>query len=257
MLILAVIPSAILFYVIWRCDREEKEPVGLLIRLLVFGALSIIPALFFELFLEEIYADFFPAHSYVAIFIDNFIGTSLIEEGAKYFILRKSTWKHPAFNYTFDAVVYSVTASLGFATVENIVYVLDGGFGTAISRALFSVPGHTIFAIYMGYYYGLARHAEAYNDSRLTKKHLKKALFVPVMIHGFYDFCLDTGMDIMLLVFLVFEVVITILAIRQTRRLSNIHVEIPADPFIAQNTADNTPESTVTTATPPDTNPPS
>ena len=240
MLALAIIPSIILFIIIWRSDKIEKEPPKLLWKLFGFGALTTISAVILENIGASILSLIFPEASIIYMIIDNFLIVALAEEAGKFFVLKKTTWKNPAFNYTFDAVVYSVTASLGFATVENIIYVLDGGFGVAVTRALLSVPGHVIDAIYMGYYYGLAKHAEAYNDSRLAKKHLKKALFVPVLIHGFYDFCLDTDIGLIYLVFFIFEIVITILAIRQTRRLSNIHVEIPSSTEPSANSsADN------------------
>ena len=124
-------------------------------------------------------------------------------------------------------MVYAVTVSLGFATLENILYLFEASIGIAVVRALFSVPGHVIDAIYMGYYYGLARHADAYGDERLTKKYLRRAFFVPVVIHGFYDFCLSTEYGIFLLIFLTFEVVITILAVKKFRQLSKLPVTIP------------------------------
>ncbi len=218
LLILAVVPSAVLFYVIWRHDKNEKEPAGLLIRLFVLGALSIIPAVLAEEFLEMINLELFTEGSYVYIFVDNFIGTALVEEGVKYFFLKKSTWKNPNFNYTFDAVVYAVVVSLGFATIENILYVIDDELSTAIARAIFSVPGHVIDAVFMGYYYGKARLAA--ERTRERRRNLRLALLVPVMMHGVYDFCLSAEDEIFILVFLLFEIVITVLAVRRVRKLS-------------------------------------
>ena len=230
MLLLSVLPSIILFIIIWKSDKIEKEPPKLLLKLFFFGFLTIISAIFIENVVGDLILGFLDTSSILYHLIDNFLIVAVAEEGGKFFVLKKATWKHPAFNYTFDAVVYSVTVSLGFATPENILYLLDADVGLALSRALFSVPGHVIYAVYMGYYYGLAKHAEAYNDMRLRDKNLKKAFIVPVLLHGFYDFCLSPENGILLLVFLVFEIVITILAIKQTRRLSNIRAEIPGQP---------------------------
>ena len=83
-----------------------------------------------------------------------------MEEGGKYFVLKHKTWRHPAFNYTFDAVVYAVTAALGFAVAENILYVMDGGVGVALLRAAVAVPGHAFDGVFMGYYYGIAKTAQ-------------------------------------------------------------------------------------------------
>ncbi|MBQ7679105.1 MAG: PrsW family intramembrane metalloprotease, partial [Butyrivibrio sp.] len=160
MLLLAVVPSIILFIVIWRSDKIEKEPAKLLWALFGCGALTIISAIIIGK-LGELVFSFLAAESLLYILIDNMILTALVEESGKFFVLKKLTWKHPAFDYTFDAVVYAVCASLGFATLENIIYLIDAGISTGIARAVFSVPGHTMFGVFMGYFYGMAKTAEA------------------------------------------------------------------------------------------------
>ena len=227
MLLLAILPSIILFYFVWKGDRYEKEPPKLLLKLFLFGALTTVSASIIEIFFGDVVFGFMDHQGILFLLIDNFLIVALSEEAGKFFVLKKITWKHPAFNYTFDAVVYAVTVSLGFATLENILYLFDGSMGTAVIRALFSVPGHVIDAIYMGYYYGLARHAAGYNDERLKKKNLKLAFLVPVLIHGFYDFCLSTEYGIFILIFLVFEIVITIVSIKKFIKLSRIEATIP------------------------------
>ena len=227
MLLLSILPSIILFYFVWKGDRYEKEPPKLLWKLFFFGMLTTISAFIIEVVGGDYIFAFLDHQGMLFLLIDNFILVAVSEEAGKYFVLKKLTWKHPAFNYTFDAVVYAVTVSLGFATLENILYLVDGGIGLALVRALFSVPGHVIDAIYMGYYYGLARHSDAYGDTRLCKKYLKRAFLVPVAIHGFYDFCLSTENWLFILIFLVFEVVITILAIKKFKQLSKVTAQIP------------------------------
>lgn len=218
LLALAVLPSVVLFYMIWRYDRKEKEPFGLLAKLFVFGLLTIGPAIVVGTFLTDLFEE--DAGTLPYLIFDNFIATALIEEGGKYFVLKKATWKHPAFNYTFDAVVYAVTVSLGFATLENIIYVMGDTLSTAIVRALLSVPGHVMYAIFMGYYYGKAKLGAA------RKRNLVKALLVPTLLHGFYDFCLVTDSDIFILYFIAFELVLTAAAIRTVRKLSKGDREI-------------------------------
>lgn len=227
MLLLSVLPSIILFIVVWKGDRYEKEPPKLLLKLFLFGALTTISAGIIEILFGDYVLGFMDHQGILFAFIDNFLIVALAEEAGKYLVLKKVTWKHPAFNYTFDAIVYAVTVSLGFATLENILYLIEGTIGNALIRALFSVPGHVIDALYMGYYYGLARFADAHNDKRLTKKNLKLAFFVPVLIHGFYDFCLSTEYGLFILIFLIFEIVITILAIKKFLQLSKIAATIP------------------------------
>ena len=78
-----------------------------------------------------------------------FILVGLVEEGSKWIILKSFTWKNKEFNYIYDAIVYAVFVSLGFAALENIIYVLNGGITTAITRTIFSIPGHTFFGVFM------------------------------------------------------------------------------------------------------------
>ena len=227
MLLLSVLPGIILFIIIWKCDRYEKEPPKLLLKLFLFGALTTISAAIIEVLFSDYIFGFMNHQGILFLLLDNFIFVALTEETGKYLVLKKVTWKHPAFNYTFDAIIYAVAVSLGFATLENILYLVDEGFELAIIRALFSVPGHVIDAIYMGYYYGLAKHAEAFYDTTLKNKNLKKAFLVPVLIHGFYDFCLSTESIVFILIFLVFEVIITVLTAKKFMQLSKIAATIP------------------------------
>ncbi|MCR5687233.1 MAG: PrsW family intramembrane metalloprotease [Lachnospiraceae bacterium] len=229
MLQLAVLPSIILFIIVWKGDRYEKEPPKLLLKLFLFGALTTVSASIIEILAGDYILAFMDHQGMPYIVIENFLIVAVAEEAGKYFVLKRASWKDPAFNYTFDGVVYAVTVSLGFATLENILYLFEGGIGTAVVRALFSVPGHAIDAVYMGYYYGLAKYAAAFKDMGLMKKNLKKAFFVPVILHGFYDFCLSTEYGIFILIFLVFEVVITVLAAKKFLRLSKIEAVIPED----------------------------
>ena len=219
MIALAIIPSIILFVLIWRSDKTEKEPLSLLAKLFLFGALTIISAMVIGNLGERLVRPLL-GESLIFLLIDNFILTALVEESGKYFVLKKTTWKHPAFNYTFDAVVYSVCASLGFATLENILYILDGNLSTAISRGLLSVPGHVSYAIFMGFYYGMAKLASTHGDEKQSKNYLIKALWIPVALHGFYDFCLSTDNLAFIILIIIFEIVIFVLAAKKVRKLS-------------------------------------
>ncbi len=226
MFLLAIIPSIVLFILVWRGDKIEKEPPRLLLKLFGYGALTTVSALLIGMFFDDVIFASANKQNLLYIFFDNMIVTALVEEAGKYIVLRKLTWKHPAFDHTFDAVIYAVCASLGFATVENILYLVDGDMGTAIMRALLSVPGHVIDAIFMGYYYGLAKCAEAESDESGKSRNLKLALIVPVLLHGTYDFCISTDYDILLVAFFVFEVVVIIKAVKKFKQLSREDMSI-------------------------------
>lgn len=227
MLLLGLVPSIVLFIIVWRGDKIEKEPPKLLIKLFLLGLLTTFSALVIEVVSSDYIFGFLDHESLFYIFIDNFILTAMVEEGGKYFVLKKFTWKHPAFDHTFDAVVYAVVVSLGFATLENLLYLIDESYFLAIVRGVLAVPGHVIYAVYMGYYYGLAKYSDAIGAQQYTKPNLLKAFFVPVLLHGFYDFCLSTDNGFFILIFFVFEIVLTIFVIRKFRRISKADTAIP------------------------------
>lgn len=220
LLLAAVLPSILLIVYIYRKDRVEKEPIGMLLGLFVLGGLTTISALVLELGAGALLSMIAAEDSLFYIAVENFLIVALAEEGGKYFVLKKRTWKSREFNYTFDAVVYAVVVSLGFATVENILYVLNGDMTTAILRGVLSVPSHAIDAVFMGSFFGVAKYFADMGSPRRRNTYLRLALVVPVLTHGFYDFCLTADAEIFIWLFLIYEIVITILAFRQVRKLS-------------------------------------
>lgn len=216
---LAILPAVIIMGFIYYKDKVEKEPIGLLIGLFIMGAtISVIGACVAELTLEKGLTEVSSKGSTIYNFIMCFFIVALSEEGFKFLVLRLKTWKHKAFNYTFDAIVYSVVVSLGFATLENILYVVDEGtYHIALVRGLLSVPGHAIDGVFMGLFYGKAKYAQCCGDMSGKSKNMFLTLFVPILTHGFYDFCLftasDTENDGMIMVFFAFEIVVTIAAL--------------------------------------------
>ncbi|MBQ9493614.1 MAG: PrsW family intramembrane metalloprotease, partial [Oscillibacter sp.] len=217
---LAVLPSVLLIAYTYRKDTIEKEPPSLLIRLFGWGALTVISAIVLGAVLEIVAEALVERDTMAWLILDNFLMTALVEEGGKYFVLKWRTWKSPHFDYIFDGIVYAVIVSLGFATVENILYLSDGDLSTAVMRAVFSVPGHAVNAVFMGSFYGLAKRFDLAGDARKCRAYLRRALWVPTLIHGFYDFCLSTGDAFFICVFFVFEIVVTVSAFRRVRKFS-------------------------------------
>jgi len=185
LLAVAVIPGAFLAAVIYKMDKFEHEPPALIVKLLLLGAVSAVPTLIFELLLDDFISESFSGVLF--LIIDNFLGTALIEEGFKLLFLKLGSWKNKAFDYQFDGIVYAVSVSLGYAILENVIYVFQGGFVTGILRAITIIPGHAIFGIYMGYYYGMAKYYDYRHAKKKVKKYMRLALFVPIILHGMYD----------------------------------------------------------------------
>ena len=117
-----------------------------------------------------------------------FVIVAFSEEGAKYILLRRRTWRSDAFNCQFDGVVYAVFVSLGFALWENLGYVAMYGLSTALVRAVTAVPGHACFGVFMGVYYGRAKRYDNDGDLVNAKRCRTMAVLMPALLHGAYDF---------------------------------------------------------------------
>jgi len=184
---LALIPVIALLVFIYFKDKNEKEPIGLLIGLFFAGMGTIITALIGEgigsLFLQLI----FPYDCMLKGIIDAMIIVGPIEELGKFLVLWLITWRNKHFNYSFDAIVYSVFVSLGFAAFENVGYVFENGLGTAFMRMFSAVPGHACFAVFMGFFYSKAKYASVTKKSGKAASNIILAMLVPILIHGVYD----------------------------------------------------------------------
>lgn len=143
-----------------------------------------------------------------------------MEEGSKLLFLKLFSWKNPNFNYVFDAVVYAVFVSLGFAAFENVKYVFSYGLVTAAVRAVTAVPGHLSFSVFMGVFYGRAKLCQVYGNSSGRAKNLALSYLVPVFFHGFYDACAMIGGSTATLIFLAFVIFMYIIVFRLLRAAS-------------------------------------
>ena len=212
LLILALAPVLIIAAYIYFRDKYEKEPIRLLLFALIAGGLTVIPILFLEGFLDK-YTNFFPGLLSAAW--KAFVVAAFSEELFKYLALYLLIWKSPEFNEKFDGIVYATYVSLGFAAVENILYVMEGGITTGIMRAITAVPAHAIFGITMGFYFGMAKF---YEKQRAELKW--KALAFPILLHGIYDFILFTGIAWLTIVFFSFVIYLYISGLKRIKELS-------------------------------------
>ncbi|WP_321371223.1 PrsW family glutamic-type intramembrane protease [uncultured Draconibacterium sp.] len=212
LLVLALAPVVIIAAYIYFRDKYEKEPLRLLLFALLAGGLTVIPILFLESFLDR-FSMRFPWLLSAAW--RAFVVAAFSEELFKYLALYILIWKSREFNEKFDGIVYAVYVSLGFAAVENVLYVMDGGLSTGVMRAITAVPAHAIFGITMGFYFGLAKFYEK------EQKSLKqKALLFPIILHGIYDFILFTEIGWLTIFFVGFVVYLYISGLKRMRELS-------------------------------------
>lgn len=189
-LALAIAPGIAIMVFIYIKDQYEKEPLKNLVFSFLLGVLSIIPAVIIQLSLEPVVKQYGPSgsllsHPFISNAILAYAIVGLSEEGSKFLMLRVYAYRKKAFNEPFDGIVYSVMVSMGFATLENIGYVVQGGLATALLRMFLSVPAHGSFAVIMGYHAGLAKF-----DSRHAAARLWKGLLLAVFFHGTFDYFL-------------------------------------------------------------------
>ena len=233
--IVGIVPSIILLVFVYRLDKMEKEPFKLLLKLFFGGGIiSLILALLAEIVLayglnmifgfaeEPEYGTIEMSTYIIYCLISNFICVALVEELSKYVVLKKVSWKNPAFDYRFDGVVYSVVTAIGFEIFENIEYIITsetGSLSTAIIRTSF--PGHAIFGLYMGYFFGKAKALEHQGDIRGAKSLRIRGILVATAIHGLYDFLCSFGNLVFFIGVIPLVIILNLLAFRNVQKFQS------------------------------------
>jgi len=191
----AALPAIILFWYVYSRDINP-EPTNLVLKGFLFGALSTFASTLISGPL--MYLGFFPREpsTIVEAIKVSFFGAAIPEESAKLLMLWLLLRNCREFDERYDGLVYAAAVGLGFATFENLLYLLSSGFSfftVAISRAFLAVPGHFAFAIIMGYYYSKSHFSW---DEKEKKNARWKMWFYPVLLHGIYDsICYMSGLD--------------------------------------------------------------
>lgn len=207
----AIVPSILLFWYIHSRD-VHPEPTGMLAATFGLGAAVAVPVLIVVGILHVTVGmpeGVWPRAAWTA-----FGHAAIPEEGFKFLVLMTFCWFSRHFDEPFDGIVYGATASLGFATLENILYVTQGGIGIAIMRAFTAVPGHAFTGVLMGYFVGRARFAPTGRFGKALQ-----GLLWATLLHGLYDVFLMTNSvwAVLALPVLILEVVLGILLIRRMR----------------------------------------
>ena len=188
----AVLPALVIVgYIVFR-DKNRREPISQVWKGVRYGVGSALLALVVGAPFSVL-AEMVPVLDYTETFwgalYGSFFMAAVPEELAKLLMLYLLLRKNPYFDERMDGIVYAVAVGMGFAGFENILYLFENEeiWGTiGAIRALFSVPGHFCFAVFMGYYYSLA-HFDKKNHQELN---LFLMLAVPIVLHGVFDFLL-------------------------------------------------------------------
>jgi len=221
LLMMAVLPAAVLLVYIYKLDPVEKEPAQMLLRLLLFGMLSTVPAIVIELAGTRVYLGGGDPANLTQTLVDNFGIVALTEECCKFVFLRWQSWNGSNFDYVFDGIVYAVFVGLGFAISENINYVFSFGPSVALVRAFTAIPGHCVFAVFMGFFYGQAKHAHARGAHVRGAVCSVCAIVVPVACHGIYDTLASLDGDMSQLLFLAFLVLLVVVGMQLAKGVSD------------------------------------
>lgn len=216
----AVLPAIFLMGYVYKQDRIEKEPAWLLVSLIGRGILAALAAIVLEMIGQSVLNAMVEPESPKYVLCMAFLVVAVAEEGAKLFFLYRRTWNDPNFNYRFDAILYSVFVSLGFAAFENIKYVFSYGLSVALPRAILAVPGHMGFAVFMGIFYGWARRCANWGNRFGCGVNMVLSCLFPVLLHGVYDSCCMTGTNQSTAVFVAFVIAMYLIVYLLIRRES-------------------------------------
>ncbi len=187
--ILAAVAPAIVLAVIMIKRDKQREPLGWLLGATAMGvgvALSVIVLGIFVL--PDFYAD-----TFVGAFLTSFVNAAIPEEGLKFVALYLLATRCRYFDELFDGVIYAVCIGMGFAALENVLYLFsaDEWISVGLSRAFLSVPMHYFFAIIMGSFFALG-----WFDERNRRFYMTAALVLPIVVHGLYDtLCFSVGIN--------------------------------------------------------------
>ncbi|MDX1908869.1 MAG: YhfC family glutamic-type intramembrane protease [Bacteroidia bacterium] len=194
LLFLALAPVSVLFTYVYLRDKHEREPLKYLIITFILGIATAVPVLVISYVLERLTGASDTSQSWIELGIYAFTVVALTEEGMKYLVLRWYNYPHEEFDEPYDGIMYGVAVSLGFAAIENVLYVFTSAGGEAVSTAIVrmftALPAHATFGVLMGYFVGKAKFLE--NQASALGERLK-GLAAAVTLHGLYDYFLFLG----------------------------------------------------------------
>ncbi len=222
-LLLAFIPIFVIAVYIYKRDKFNKEPLKELLKAFAAGMFSAVVVILVHEILDLSGVDI-----ETNVFLRAFVSAAVIEECSKFFFFYKLFWNNPNFDERFDGIVYAVYVSLGFAFVENVLYIYqDVGQAVSIARAraFFAVPAHTLFAIAMGYGAGIARFSR-----KRASLYLVSGLIWAILLHGIYDFLLMYSSDLasvnetfsafIVMLFYIFVIIMWVVGFRRMKKLN-------------------------------------
>lgn len=238
---IAVFPVIFLLYFVHKKD-PHPEQMKFLMKIFGLGCLSAIPVLFCEMFYDRV-LQIPDSYGSLALFWNTFLGIAFVEEIFKWIAMFAMSYRSKKFDETYDGIVYGAFSSMGFACIENLLYVVLGfSVVTGVLRAITAVPGHFCYGVIMGYFMSKARYNKENGKSGII--YILLSILIPTALHALYDYLIldDTGLNILIWFVLIIAMFIScfILIIRAAK--NNAPIGAPEEPVVA------TPAQTATTA---------
>lgn len=153
-LVFAVVPMGLFLWIVWLMDRYDREPLGLLFKNFLWGAIG---AIFFGIIFSIATSSALGTNSFAdAIFV-----APVVEEITKGVFLLYTVLDRRFDNIT-DGVVYGMAIGLGFGMTENFLYFLGATtvgewVMLVVIRTLFSAVMHSMATGTLGAFFGYTK----------------------------------------------------------------------------------------------------
>ncbi|QAS54510.1 glutamic-type intramembrane protease PrsW [Halobacillus litoralis] len=208
----AISPAVAIMTFIYLSKRIELEPFPLIIRMFIIGVIMVFPIMFIQYAFEV-------ENIFQHPLLKSFFLVGLMEEFFKWFFIVFVAYRHSDFDHHYDGIIYAVAVSLGFATIENVIYLFYNGIEIAMLRAIFPVSSHGLFGIIMGFYVGKAKFTTV-----KSKICMAFALFIPVALHTLYDYIITVNESAWMYWITPFMIILWIIGFRKIK-IANQHHE--------------------------------
>lgn len=191
LILLALAPSMVWMYWIWRSDRYHREPLGLVAGLFFGGGLL---SVVLTLMAVGLYEGYVPGEEESPV-INMFLTAALPEELFKMLPVLFFAWRSHHWDEPFDGIVYAGATALGFNLIETAGYMLEeesfvGSLFQGVVRG--TLGGHMVYGIIMGLFLSRAR----FSTGGARWRNLALALGVPTLLHTAWNSALTYGGDI-------------------------------------------------------------
>lgn len=200
-MLLAFVPGIIWLWMVYRRDSYRPEPRRLVVRTFIWGAAVAVPVaavqsvLVIALDLDLLRALQGDGLSPGAIAYMSFVVAGATEELGKFLVVSRTVYRSPYFDEPMDGLVYASASALGFASLENVGYVLTFGWEVILVRGVFSTVAHVLFAAMWGYPLGIGKVRPGG-----ARRRIWTGLIVAMAAHGLFDFFILSEFPLSLLV---------------------------------------------------------